>query len=209
MSETWAERFPITRGLPRGYLVLDVVKVDDYKTGTLIHPFTIMEYRSGSRELFDFVYAGVDTQIPGYRDKLERFFDSYKAERGRSGRYLLAGDMVNPLWDALYNSPAQLRQQDSSANANLELMEARVRERMMGGEETIEALLETLGRTCPDDQHVRVISQDVGIEPALWHTPEALARVINRFVREVVRQGPEKIEALIEVLALRVNLAVT
>jgi hypothetical protein len=206
MSQTWEQRFPSTQGMPRGYLVLDDVRTFDNTSGTLIHPFTIMEYQSGAKELFDFVYAGVDTQIPGYRDRIESFFARYKDERGRNGRYLLAADMINPLWDAQYNSPAELCQYDPPAGSQLALLEARVRERMTSGEGKIEALLETLGRICPDDLHLRTISSDIGIEPALWYKRVSLAELLSVFLDEVSRRGPEKLEALIDLVMLRQDL---
>ncbi len=148
MAEAWASRFPSTRDIPRGYLVLDnpdAITLHEETSPTQIHPCTVMEYRSGAKELFDFVYATADTTEPSYRGKLESFFDRYKGEQERYGRYLLAGDMVNALWEAEFNSPAELRRDDPSAGSQLALLEARVREHMLG-EGTIEALLEASAR---------------------------------------------------------------
>jgi hypothetical protein len=144
MAQGWAARFKSTRDSPRGYLVLDnpnAIEVLDEKAPTQFHPFTVMEYYSGSRELFDYVYATADTGLADYRGQLTRFFDMYKDVQGRHGRYLLAGDMVNALWEAEYDSPADLRRADPSAQSQLALVEARVRERLLG-EDTIEWLLE-------------------------------------------------------------------
>ena len=87
----WSSYFPSTRELPRGYLIVDdpdTIEVHDpgHRAPTLIHPFTVMEYSRGAVELFDFVYAAADTGESRYRQRLERFFDSYKDRHERYGR---------------------------------------------------------------------------------------------------------------------------
>ena len=118
MSQGWSERFQDTLNLPRGYLVialpsqlrfhrsfteLDVEPIE-------IHPCTVMEYSAGASQLFDFVYATADSTRFGYRERLAAFFDDYRNRNERYGRYLLAGDSIEPLWEAEFLSPADLRQ---------------------------------------------------------------------------------------------------
>jgi DNA-binding transcriptional MocR family regulator len=43
------------------------------------------------------------------RAALEQFFGWYASDAGRFGRYLLAGDMLNPMWDAQFDTPADLQ----------------------------------------------------------------------------------------------------
>jgi len=198
MSETWASRFPSTRGIPRGYLVLDnpdAIQVVKEVSATQIHPFTVMEYRFGAKELYDFVYATADTKSSSYRGELEEFFARYKGEQGRYGHYLLAGDVAMPLWDSDYNSPEDLRRADPSADSQLKLLEARVRQRMLG-EDSIERLLEALGSTSTSNEDVRRISKDIGIEPTIWFRGGSLAEVCSQFMDEVLRQN--KLEELVE-----------
>lgn len=202
MSATWAPRFPSTREIPRGYLMLnepDSVQLRGETAPTQIHPFTIMEYTAGSMELFDFVYVTIDTGNPAYRGALAEFFDTYKNDRGRFGRYLLAGDMVDALWDAEYDSPADLRRADPSAGSQLALLEARVRERMLGND-TIERLLEALGSTSHSNDDVKRLSKDIGINPSIWFRGGSLAEACSQFMDEVMRKN--KLEELVETLAV-------
>lgn len=203
MGLSWASRFPSTRDIPRGYLILDGpddIWVREGISPTLIHPFTIMEYRAGATELFDFVYAEADTAHPHFRRELEAFFQRYKQRGDRYGRYLLEGDMVDSMWDAEYHSPADLQRAEPSGKAQLELLEARVRERMLG-KHAIDEVLKVLGSASTSPADLRRLSQDIGIEPSLWMGGNTLAKMCNQFVAEVVRQGDHKVEELIEVLA--------
>src|ERR1700687_2989529 len=131
MAAEWAYRFPSIKGIPKGYLMVENASqihcVLAREQPTQIHPFTVMEYSRGNSLLFDFVYATADTGDQAYRAKLESFFDSYKRDSGRYGRYLLSADIGNPLWDADYDDPASLRG-DKGAVAQLHLLAARVRE---------------------------------------------------------------------------------
>jgi hypothetical protein len=203
MAGGWAARFKSTRDVPRGYLVLDnpdAITPIDAQAPIQIHPFTIMEYRAGSNELFAYVYATGDTAYPDYRGYLSEFFDAYKDEGGRYGRYLLAGDMVDALWDADFDSPAALRRDDPAAGSQLNLLEAMVQERHLG-EGTIEEVLTALGSVARSEADLRRLSHDVGIEPDFWLRSGTPAEMRSEFVDEVVRQ--KKLAELVEVIALQ------
>jgi hypothetical protein len=203
MDETWAARFPSTENIPRGYLVLDqpdAIEIYPHWGPIQIHPFTIMEYAAGSKELFDFVYAQADTGSNDYRGRLQEFFGGYKNANERFGRYLLEGDMVDPLWEAEFMSPADLRRADPSARSQLELLEKRVAEHQLG-QDTIELLLEKLAETCPTPDEVRVLSEEIGIKAALWLAGGSLAEICSQFMDEVVRR--QRVETLIDKLAQR------
>lgn len=203
MEDGWATRFKSTRDVARGYLVLDnpdKIQILDDLAPVQIHPFTVMEYYSGTRELFDYVYATGDTGNPDYRTLLEGFFHIYKDENDRCGRYLLAGDMVDALWDAEYNSPATLRHADPSSESQLELLEARVQERLLG-EDKIEELLEALGTTSDSAEDPKRLSLDIGIPPALWFVGGSVAEVCSQFLDAVVRRN--KLAELVDIFALQ------
>ncbi len=203
MSDMWASRFQSTRGIPRGYLIIDnpdAIRSEGRVTPTQIHPFTIMEYHSGAKELFDFVYATADTGEKRYRQGLEKFFERYKTERERYGKYLLAGDVGNPLWEADFNSPAELRRADRSAESQLSLLEKRVREHMIG-KNIIDQMLEVLGETCTEVEDIRRISQDVGIQPSIWQRGGSLAELCSQFIDEVTKQN--RLDQLVEAFALK------
>jgi len=202
MAEGWAERFKSTRDLPRGYLVLDnpdEIAVHDRCAPILIHPFTVMEYRSGPKELFDYVYATGDTSFKGYRQRLIDFFESYKDLDDRYGRYLLAADMVDALWEADYNSPAELRRADPSAESELELLQARVRDRLLG-EDTVDRLLDALATVSTSEADLERISDDIHIPPDVWLRGGTLAEQRSQLVCEVVRR--KRVAELVEAVAL-------
>ncbi len=56
---------------------------------------------------------------------------------------------------------------------------------------------------------MRRLSKEIGIEPAVWYRRASLAEICSQFMAEVVRQGQEKIEALIEVLTPIYHLKIT
>jgi hypothetical protein len=202
MADEWDQHFKSTRGLTRGYLVLDdpdkVRVVDDGSWPVQVHPFSIMEYRDGAKELFDFVYATGDSGDRDYRFVIEQFFDEYKRANNRYGRYLLPGDMVNPMWDSEFHSPLDLLRSDPTSESQLQLLERRVRERTLG-ENTIEQMLEALV-VIPDHDTLKVLSRDVGIDPTHWFRGGTVAETANQFIGEVVLQ--EKLPHLVEAFAL-------
>ncbi len=200
MSTGWAAQFPSLRGIPRGYLVIENpadFRLLNQVIPTRFHPFTIMEYQKDSTLLYDFAFATADTGDANHRRDLEEFFERYKNDFGRHGEYLIAADMYEPLWDAKFNDPAELRK-----DSQLELLEARVRERMLG-ENVIEPILEALVHTCGQDKDfLATFSDQIGIEPALWSKGTILAQECNSFLAFIKRDAPQKIESLIDVLAV-------
>lgn len=202
MSVGWASQFQATKDIPRGYLVIrnpDTVHVLPESASILIHPFSVMEYREGTKELFDFVFATASTGEE-FRPRLEWFFTDYAQAKNRYGRYLLAGDMVHPIWKADFNTPAELRLIDPAAGSQLALLEARVRQHMLG-DDTIERVLEALAKSCHTSTDLQRVSSDCGIEPGLWLRGGTPVELASQLVEEILRQ--DKMTELIEVVARR------
>jgi hypothetical protein len=200
MSLGWAAQFQATSDVPRGYLMIgdpDTVEVWDEVAPVLIHPFSVMEYREGAKELFDFVFATADTG-ENYRGRLEVFFADYAQAKERYGRYLLAGDVVHPIWEADFNTPAELRRTDPAAGAQLTLLEARVRKHMLG-DDTIEHVLDALAKSCHSSADLERVSGDCGIEPAFWLKSGSPSELASQLVDQALDDG--KLTQLIEVLA--------
>jgi hypothetical protein len=166
---------------------------------TEFHPFTIMEYHDGSKLLFDFVYATADTGDDDYRSGLESFFDTYKRERGRQGRYLLPGDMLSPMWDAQFANPTELRQ-NFLLRSQLDLLEQRVREHMIG-KNTIERTMEALALVCTNTDDLLRLSSELNVSQAFWNVDSTLAAKIGQFVAQVAGAG--RLEALVEAVAIQ------
>jgi hypothetical protein len=201
MPLEWSVRFPSTRGLPLGCLLLtdpDVLRVVGQNEAVKIQPYTIMSYVDGAAELFDFVFATGRTGDVQYRNKLEDFFDSYKQREGRQGRYLIAADIGEPLWDADYTRPEELSRADPAAGSHLKLLERRVRSRL-DGEDTETRVLQALC-TAPDIDHIRRISTHVGIDPSTWVTGGTIAAAAAQFLASIDRE--QHLPGILEALAL-------
>ena len=200
MPLEWSSRFPSTRGMPLGCLLLQDVKQIDATGGgaAQIHPYTIMEYSIGNAELFDFVFATGNTGDTQHRQRLMQFFDAYKDREGRHGRYLIAADVGDPLWDAAYAGPQELSRADPAAESHLKLLERRVQARLLG-DNMEELVLQALG-ALPDLDFLRRISTQVGISPATWYTGGTLADAAAQFLARVDRK--QQLPGVIEALAI-------
>jgi hypothetical protein len=202
MASDWASRFPSIRGIPKGYLMVEqpqqVRRVIAHRQPTQIHPFTVMEYARGNSKLFDFVYATADTGDCNYRVELEEFFEFYKRDSGRYGRYLLSADVNNPLWDADYDDPAALRS-NSGAIAQLNLLEARVRNETFGSH-SLDQILELLSANYDHDSLKR-LSDVVGLPRAHWFATGVPTATLASRLLDIARSR-ERIEVLIDAIAL-------
>jgi hypothetical protein len=202
MSATWASNFPNLTSIPRGYLVLnkpDDITVHEHTSSTQIYPFTVLEYEDENRSLFDYVYAGAQTDEPEHRGALEKFFVKYLQDLKRQGEYLFNGDMVKPLWDATYNSPSDLRN-EVGAQSKLNLLEARVREQMLGKHD-LDELLNRMGASLSEED-LRVVSDEIGIPSAVWFAGGATVADLCSALLDAARQR-NRLEALIQSLASR------
>jgi hypothetical protein len=202
MSVEWSSRFPSIRGIPRGYLVLEkpsqISEVVVRDAPTQIHPFTIMEYARGNSLLFDFVYATADTADRSYRKELEEFFEFYKNDDGRYGRYLLSADIGDPLWESDYDEPAALRR-DQGAIAQLDLLEARVRKESFRGH-SLDLILDGLA-TNYDDESLKRLSDIAGLPSSQWYAPGLPIAALSARMLETARKR-ERIEVIIDAIAL-------
>ena len=204
METQWAQRFIGVRGFPRGYMIVasaDDIEVQDSAMPVQFHPFSIMEYEKGDSRLFDFVYATADSRVPDWRTKVSEFFDDYRSREKRFGRYLTSADIADPLWDADYLSPADLRRSDAGNRSHLELLTARVQDRMRG-DDLIETTLRALGRVCSSHNELGVLSDDLAVPRGSWQTGGSLADNAAAFVA-VVKDRPGKLEELVDLLATR------
>jgi hypothetical protein len=202
MMTEWAERFPSIKGIPRGHLVVNqleqVLDVVDRRVSTQFHPCTVMEYYQGNTKLYDFVFATVDTGVENYRKDVETFFEQYKKDRGRFGRYLMSADMTDPLWEAEYDNPAALLRTEPGAKSQFELLQMRVRGDTFKGR-NLEVIVEFLAREYENDGLKR-ISQMIGIPPAHWFTRGPTADSAVQLVHLCVERG--KVEELLDAVAI-------
>lgn len=191
----WAPQFPIVAGVPRGCLILDKVgeiNVMEQNAPIQVHPYSVMEYWDGSARLHDFVYITVDTGDPDLRRKTTEFFADYRGRNDRDGRYLLSADIADPLWEATFTSPAEIR---LNRQAEMAVIEARVNEAVRG-EGVIEALIRALAQLS-DIADLKRVSGDAEIPVARWFEVGPVAVNAARLVAEAVRTGRQ--QALLQV----------
>jgi len=202
MPTTWSERFPSTRGIPRGYLVLEEVhfprggSLAPSNVPVLVHPCAIMEYDDRGARLFDFVFATADTSERDWRGDVADFFEQYRNDRDRFGEYLTAGDHIDPMWDSRFTSPQALGSVDQHANAHLALLATRVRESMLGPSAT-EAMVRLLAQHSHDD--LKRYGTESQTPPSLWFRGGTSADEAVQLVTEAHRRNT--FELLVEALA--------
>lgn len=198
---SWSERFQLTGKIPKGFLVLETpdqlhIDANTRNVPTRFHPYTVMEYRSDRATLYDFVYATADTGQANYRTHIERFFEEYRKDKNRSGRYLLAADIEDPLWDAEFESPEHLRRTEPGAKSQLELLNERVQARSFDGQK-LEDILRLLTQRYQNDD-LEMLSDDINIPDSNWSGGRTLADAAASFLNECVRchQVAELVEAI-------------
>lgn len=203
MALGWAGRFPSLRGIPRGYLVLrdpEDVQVLEHDRGspTEFHPYTVMEYEQGDTKLWDFVYATVDTRTERHRDRVSNFFARYKDRHGRRGTYLLAADVSDPMWDAVYTDPAALRQ-TSHGRTQLDLLKERVYRHSFRGQ-SVEEIMQTLAGSYSQASFQRLATY-IDIPWGQIRADASPAELAAELVQEcLARRDEGKVEELLDAI---------
>jgi hypothetical protein len=165
----------------------------------LIHPFSIMEYWDGTARLDDFVYATADTSDRFFRRTIEAFFETYRKDKQRDGVYLLASDVSDPLWEAVFASPREMR---LGGPEQLRIIEARVREAATGTQ-----VVETLIRRLSQLDHqvdLKRLSFNVGLDSHRWSRGGRLADEVARLVAAAIESGKQ--DALLHAATLELAI---
>ena len=89
------------------------------------------------------------------------------------------------MWDAEFLSPAQLRSLDAGAKFQLNLLKARVRERMLG-KQVIGPLLDKLDDTIHERDELIALSGEIELKTTLWFASGNPAEQISQFVNKVI-----------------------
>ena len=165
---------------------VDSIHYVDYGTPILIHPFSVMEYWSGPAQLHDFVYATADTSNISYRREVSMFFEEYKTLHGRDGTYLLSADMPEPMWEATFSDPEEMRVRK---DVQLRLIKQRVDE-TVNGEDVAEALIKKLSALDGVDD-LRRLSADAEVDWRRWSEGGLLAAEAARLVDSAIRLGKQ------------------
>ncbi len=203
MSIAWAEQFPSTEGIPRGYLVIDFpaqMEKSERDAPIQFHPCTVMEYSKGDALLYDFVYCTADTKVAKYQAALKKFFSEYKNSEERYGRYLLSPDInePDPIIEAEYSSPAALRRAGPGERAHMDLLVERVRHKSFRGQD-IERIIEILSHNC-DEGTLERLSSYIKIPRGSLLTKGKKIGDLVALLLDICIRG-NKVEALLDRLA--------
>jgi hypothetical protein len=188
----WINAFEQNSAIPRGVLKIDGcddVEIGERGVPVQVHPYSVMEYRKGPALFHDFVYYTADTRLPTFREEVAEFFDNYKEEEGRLGRYLLAADTIEGLWDASYNSPRELR------NAKeVKPMERGMELRLLEARKGLQLILDLINRlVATDRQCLEQLASTLRISRNSW-CYLAYPWIATRFVIAAALHG--KLDAL-------------
>jgi hypothetical protein len=198
MSMEWAQRFPSVKGIPRGYLLInkpEAVTVTDKNIPVQFQPCTIMEYEQGGALLYDYVFMTADSTVPDYRKQAADFFEYYRTTDGRNGKYLFACDVADPLFDAVYQSPGDMR--TAYDNGQLELMLQRIRNSRFNNH-TIEELAGLLPRLYSTPGAIRTLSNIIEL-PAGLIKDDSTAKMTIELLHQSLQH--KKMEELIDRVA--------
>jgi len=198
MDIQWAQQFDSTKGIPRGYLIIDSPKKieiynDDYPVA--YHPFSIMEYEHKDTILYDFVYVTADSKVKNVDFQIEKFFEDYRKKEGRNGEYLLNPNIVKPIFESRYKSPGEL--QKSTERANLNLLYERIKGTHFN-DVAIDVLINELPKFYQSTNSVNTLARLIGVNPALFIEGSAVslsAQLISLCIKK------DMVEVLIDRMA--------
>jgi hypothetical protein len=199
MNMDWSPRFASTKDIPNGYILInkpEQVEKHNRVGYVEFHPCSIMEYESGNKILFDYVFVCADVGEPNYRKQLVEWLEYYRTKDGRNGKYLIAPDIANPLFDAQFNSPAEMRQSLQSSGVNNIL--DRIRQELFNGL-TLENILEVLGRHYSREEDLLGLAGRAGISPA-FITRASPAYMANQLIQHCKQKN--KLEELVVLLLM-------
>ncbi len=193
LNAEWSSRFPTTNEVPRGYLVIDNTnKIEKYNEGlpTIYHPFSIMEYEFKDALLYDFVYLAVDSKTKNAKKEIEKFFESYRLENDRFGKYLINPNLIEPLFETQYTCPADLR--SSSEKAKLDLLYQRVRGAYFDNV-SLDQLIQSVSENYQSSYSVKRLAQSIQIRPALLADDNAASMVAQLIALCIDRNKTEEL----------------
>lgn len=139
MQIDWVRWFPSLKEIKRGYFRIDSVndiEIVDEHIPIEVHPFSIMEYETRNSLLYDYVFVTAYSSDPSFRHQASDFFERYRIDKNRNGRYLIPADSLNPLFDSIYPDPKALR----SDHNGLRLIKHRINE-LLSGKPTLDELM--------------------------------------------------------------------
>ena len=144
-----------------------------------------MEYWDADAQFLDFVYCQAETTNTDYRGSLEAFFEHYRNDKGREGRYLTAADVAQPMWDAQFSSPSEMRRDNSGS---IKLIEARALE-AADGLGNINALIRLLSKAQTSGDLKR-LSEFANIQWRRWfRESDSIAEQVEELAKHAIEDG--------------------
>ena len=167
MTIDWVKHFAITELLPRGYLVVkhpnQIKKANDF-SDFYYDPCSIMEYEEEGILKWDYVFCNVPVKGEMQQKGIQDFFSDYRSIKNIHGRYLINPDVGEPLFETVYNTPADLK--TDYAQAQLALIKERMNQSAVEGL-SIDKLTAQIAAAYQDPFSLRVFAQKCNINAGL------------------------------------------
>ncbi len=167
MTIDWVKHFAITDLLPRGYLVVrhpNQVKKANRFSDLYYDPCSIMEYEQDDTLKWDYVFCNVPVSGKNQQKGIQDFFEDYRTMEGIHGKYLINPDVGEPLFDTVYQTPADLK--SDYARAQLALIKERMNQTAVENLR-VDQLTAKIAAAYQDPYSLRVFAQKCGINMGL------------------------------------------
>lgn len=201
MDQQWITRFPSMKGIPKAYLVVNkpeqIKVVYQSSPNYTFHPYSIMEYYIQDATFYDYVFAS-ENRRDSSRKELTQFFEWYRIDKGRNGKYLLHADISNPYFEAKYYSPEELRRNEITGKTHLHILEEKIKHQYFKGQ-LLDEIIIALTNKYQDEDEIRRIAAYAGISKAQIPR-ETPSNMISRLVDLCLEAGT--LEELIDRAAI-------
>jgi hypothetical protein len=201
MAQQWLSRF-IGDAISRAYLVINkpgqISVINNFNNPYTVHPYSIMEYTSDGATFYDYVFYRTEMQHNTYdRHDASDFFETYRKNRNRNGHYLLASDIEDPLFDAVYSSPEDIRRNEVAGKTHLQILKEKIKQRYYHGKLIDEVIID-IGKLYNDQDDITRLAAITGIavnQLAGNRTSDLIAALVYQCVEA------DKVELLINRIA--------
>lgn len=203
MSQEWSGKFSSVNQIKRGYIVVDhpdqIVK--QYPAQFMeVYPCSVMEYQAGNALLYDYVFCTVDTYDPNHRNAVQMFFEKYRTDNGRYGKYLLAPDSTDAIFEAEFNSPADLLRNTPNGKSQMNLLVERIQNNFYHDGESIRSIMERIPQFYSTADEISALAIRLCIPQAMLNISSA-ANMSTDLVNLCLER--KILEALVDELHLR------
>lgn len=201
MAQQWLTHF-IADAVSRAYLVINNTNQLSIKNNNnypyIFSPYSIMEYTLEGATFYDYVFYQTRMLRNNYdRQDAEDFFETYRKNRGRNGNYLLAADIEEPVFQASYSSPEDIRRNETAGKTHLQILKEKIKQRYYKGKLIDEVIID-INRFYDDPDDIKRLAGIAGI-PANQLSGNKTGDLIAALIHKSIEL--EKVEYLLDKIA--------